>query len=356
MIPNHWYPVLESRGLRRRPVGVRRLGERLVLWRGADGAAVAMPDRCPHRGVALSRGRVRDGTLECGYHGFRFGPDGACLRMPCEGPDAHIPAGLRAAPLPVREAYGLVWLYHGEPRGELPEIPWFEELGVRRRGTWDTSFDWPLNWSRTLETNFDLHHTPWLHGSVFPCGERVEGFEVETEGDRIHCRGVLRREGREGGMAFRVEFQAPSVTLIELTPRLRLVAADCPIDEHNTWRFARYYSDYLPGADRLIAWLAIWLELRIVQFRQDLPMAATQEPRLPDQHRDHLVRADAGIAAYLKLRRKLLAQAQESDHAGPDLREARTDRVPDVQPAGEPQRHQPADDGSARGGLARVSR
>ena len=307
MIPNQWYPLLEAHRVKRKPIGVRRLGERLVLWRGADGALVCMTDRCPHRGVALSRGRVRDGTLECGYHGFRFRPDGACVLMPCEGPDARIPAGIRATPRTVREAYGLIWLYWGEPCERLPEIPWFPEFGERRRGTCSTSFDWPQNYSRTLETNFDIHHTPWLHGSIVPTGARVDPFEVETKDDQIRCRGVLRREGRTRGMPFRIEFRAPSVTLIELTPKLRLISADCPIDDQNTWRFARYYSDYLPGFDRVISWLGIWLELRIVQSRQDLPMVATQEPRLPDQHRDPLVHADAGIAAYLKLRRRLLA-------------------------------------------------
>ncbi len=356
MIPNQWYPLLESARVKRRPVPVARMGEKLVLWRDDAGRIVCWRDRCPHRGVALSRGRIRDGTLECGYHGFRFAPDGACVRMPCEGPDARIPAGLRATPRTVREAYGLVWLFWGEAGEALPEIPWFEEFGERHRGTASCSIVWPLNYVRTVESNFDIHHTPWLHGSITPVGTRVDPFDVETHGTRIRCRGELRREGREKGMPFRIEFEAPSLTMLALTPRLRLLVADCPVDEQNTWRYVRYYSDYLSGLDRLISWLAILLEQRIVQFRQDLPMAATQEPRLPDAHEDHLVRADAGTAAYLKLRRKLLSQHKRSGDARPDLREAQRSGLPDVQSSGEPQRHQPADDGAARGGLARLPR
>ena len=42
-IPNQWYPIFDSSKLKRRkPVGIMRLGERLVLWRDSSGAAVCM--------------------------------------------------------------------------------------------------------------------------------------------------------------------------------------------------------------------------------------------------------------------------------------------------------------------------
>jgi nitrite reductase/ring-hydroxylating ferredoxin subunit len=36
------------------------------------GGFVAMPDRCPHRDTALSRGLVKDGMLTCPGHFWRF--------------------------------------------------------------------------------------------------------------------------------------------------------------------------------------------------------------------------------------------------------------------------------------------
>jgi nitrite reductase/ring-hydroxylating ferredoxin subunit len=360
MIPNQWYPILESLRVRRRPVAVARMGERLVLWRDSEGLLVCMRDRCPHRGVQLSRGRVRDGTLECGYHGFRFAGDGTCVAMPCEGPDARIPSSLRATTLPVEERYGLVWLFFGAEHAPRPEIPWFDECGERRRGTWDSSHVWPLNYVRTLESNFDMHHTPFLHRSIFPVGARLDSYHVEVEGSCIRTRGELRREGKSSGFAFRLDFKAPSVTFLGLSEKLYAIVADCPIDEQNTWRFLRYYQDYtrIPGLAEGLSWFATQVEWRLAQFLQDLPMVRTQEPRLPGHDLDHLVRADAGTAAYLKLRRKLLAEAAargEAD-ARPDLREARGNRVPDLQPAGQPQRPEPAAHGAARGGLAGLSR
>lgn len=49
---------------------------RLAVWRAADGSVQAWEDRCPHRGAPLSAGRVRDGQLVCGRHGWRFDAGG----------------------------------------------------------------------------------------------------------------------------------------------------------------------------------------------------------------------------------------------------------------------------------------
>ena len=63
-----------------RPVG-RVVGDsgqdrdRVCVARKADGALVAMLDRCPHRDFALSRGLVKDGQLVCAGHFWRFDLD-----------------------------------------------------------------------------------------------------------------------------------------------------------------------------------------------------------------------------------------------------------------------------------------
>jgi len=319
MIPNQWYPVLESRKLRSKPVAVRRFGERLVLWRDASGRAVCMRDRCPHRGVALSRGRVREGRLECPYHGFQYDGQGACVRMPCEGEGARIPAGMQVPTLVADEARGAVWVFRGDTQATRPEIPWFDELDVGCRGVASGSFDWPMNYVRSIETNFDIHHTPFVHGSAIPgLGKRVDPYHVEVEGTHIRTWGELRHEDRESGISFRIEFKPPSVTLLEFGSLLFAVA-DCPIDERNTWRYAVYLQSTVraPGLHRIGSWLALQLDLRLIQNRQDVKMIETMDPQLPytEGQGDRLVRSDAGIAAYLKLRRKLIADAKASDAA-----------------------------------------
>src|SRR5690349_11734083 len=120
-----WYPVIESRELKKRPLGVERLGQRLVLWRSAAGAVHAHHDRCPHLGAALSGGRVRDGALICPFHGFEFAFNGQCRHIPAIGRTGRIPKAMALASFVVREAHGFVWLWHGQEREAYPEPPFF---------------------------------------------------------------------------------------------------------------------------------------------------------------------------------------------------------------------------------------
>ena len=57
-------------------------GHDLVVYR--DGAQVAcLPNYCPHRGWPFDGGRVRDGVLECPFHGYEFRLEtGECLTSP----------------------------------------------------------------------------------------------------------------------------------------------------------------------------------------------------------------------------------------------------------------------------------
>lgn len=63
----NWYPVALVRDLDPgRPTALKLLGERLVVWRDGAGQWRCFADRCPHRLVPLSEGRIEsDGTLLC---------------------------------------------------------------------------------------------------------------------------------------------------------------------------------------------------------------------------------------------------------------------------------------------------
>ncbi len=67
MIRNQWYVVLESDEVGDHPVGVTRLGEKMVFWRDQAGKVHAAVDRCPHRGAALSVGKIQKGGI-CNVH------------------------------------------------------------------------------------------------------------------------------------------------------------------------------------------------------------------------------------------------------------------------------------------------
>ncbi len=62
------------------PVVINDMG--LAVWRGSSGGAQVWEDRCPHRGMRLSFGFVRDEGLVCLYHGWEFSQGGKCRKIP----------------------------------------------------------------------------------------------------------------------------------------------------------------------------------------------------------------------------------------------------------------------------------
>jgi phenylpropionate dioxygenase-like ring-hydroxylating dioxygenase large terminal subunit len=105
-----WIPIALGRDV---PVGVTRavmVDEReVVIWRGADGVAHVWEDRCPHRGMRLSLGFVRDNALNCLYHGWQYGAGSQCLKIPAH-PDLTVPPTIRANAYAAAETGGMIWM------------------------------------------------------------------------------------------------------------------------------------------------------------------------------------------------------------------------------------------------------
>ena len=101
------------------------LGEPVLLGRSAKGQLFALRDICPHRAAPLSAGRFHQEasgatTVECPYHGWRFGADGACAAIPSLVDDQPMDvARIRVRRYPVAESQGLVFVWVGsDPRGD----------------------------------------------------------------------------------------------------------------------------------------------------------------------------------------------------------------------------------------------
>lgn len=124
-LANAWYCLGTSRGLRPgRLLPATLGGENLVLGRASDGRPFALRDRCPHRGMALSKGRFRDDTLTCPFHGWRFGTDGRCIEVPAlSALDAGGIGRIAVARFAVEERAGLVWVNRDPRPDAAPPIP-----------------------------------------------------------------------------------------------------------------------------------------------------------------------------------------------------------------------------------------
>jgi phenylpropionate dioxygenase-like ring-hydroxylating dioxygenase large terminal subunit len=204
-LPRFWYVACLSSQLRgRRPLSRTVLGTPLALFRDGAGRAGAVLDRCPHRNVPLSIGRVSSGLLQCAYHGWRFDPSGTCREVPglCgEPPDRRARA---VAAYPVAERDGFVWVWPeagSDPVGGPFAFPAVDDPAystVRR------TFSVTGSLHAALENTLDVPHTAFLHGGLFRGGREPVEVEVVVRPGADRVEAEYLGEPRPPGLAGRI--------------------------------------------------------------------------------------------------------------------------------------------------------
>jgi nitrite reductase/ring-hydroxylating ferredoxin subunit len=156
-----WYPVCLSADVAPGQVlGRPFLDGRVVVFRGANGVARVMSAYCRHFGADLGTGGVVIGDeLQCPYHHWRYGQDGACSHIAVSGP---VPKQARLYTFPSVEKWGIVFAYYGEnetPVFQLPELP-IPKGALRTFGTFKFKLDISLQFANSV----DYQHLVVLHG------------------------------------------------------------------------------------------------------------------------------------------------------------------------------------------------
>ena len=184
--PNHWYVVARSCEL----VGegilpITLWNEPIALFRNRAGEVQALEDRCPHRHVKLSHGRLVEDQIECAYHGWRFDSGGRCSHVPYLQEHQVVPS-CRLRRYPVRELDGFLWVFPGEP--QLAEA--VEPLGLPQWNQLDqvasvAVIDTKAHFSFLIENLMDMHHghlhdryQAWTEATLIEVGRR--GGRVEA--------------------------------------------------------------------------------------------------------------------------------------------------------------------------------
>ncbi len=165
VLADYWHPVAFSHEVGSAPAHARLLDMDLVVWRTSQGVMVAR-NLCLHRGSELTQGRLDGDELVCAYHGWRYGPDGRCTRIPAQPASRRISPTIRLLTYPVQERYGLVWTcLSGEPRRGLPDFPEAEDPGYRWLSL--PPLDWNTSAARQVDNFLDVSHFPFVHRETF---------------------------------------------------------------------------------------------------------------------------------------------------------------------------------------------
>lgn len=165
-LKNAWYVGAWSHEVTHSLKQIVMLGEKICVYRNSQGEVIALEDACPHRKLPLSKGRIKDDNVECGYHGLTFDCAGQCVWAPGGG---RMPSAAKVRPYPVHEKYGLVWIWMGNAAiadaDEIIDIPNFYDP------------DWGMNSGDAMELKcnyllmcdnlLDPSHVAWVHETSF---------------------------------------------------------------------------------------------------------------------------------------------------------------------------------------------
>lgn len=173
-LSNFWYAVGISEQLKDKPLGVEILGEKVVLFRDAQGKVICLQDVCPHRGAPLHMGWVSNvkghDCIVCPYHGWAFDKEGTLKDVPAAEHDDEWPKMPILEGYPVEEKGGFIWLFYGSkslPEAERPPIPYVPELEDPKWQPVYGEIEFECNHWSVFENAIDMAHIHYLHSNSF---------------------------------------------------------------------------------------------------------------------------------------------------------------------------------------------
>ena len=330
LLRRYWYPVAFTRQLDEFPVKrVRLLGEDWAVYRTIGGSYGIVEEHCPHRRASLAYGVAEENGIRCGYHGWLFGLDGACLDQPAEMDKTSFKDRVKANAGMAQELGGMVWVYVGpRPAPLLPRYDVYVMDGQRDIG----HAMLPCNWLQIMENAVDPHHVEWLHGRYFEfLGNRL-GFDAPTSFQRRHLKiafdefehGIIKRRLLEGHTEEDDDWAIGHPLVFPSGMRVGGGGIDqmqirVPVDDTTTWFVL--YTVHNPEGGRWEPQAMIpdyelpWRDERgnhIVDYveGQDIMAWVTQGP-ITDRTVEHLGKSDVGIAMLRKQFKQQLAAVAE---------------------------------------------
>jgi phenylpropionate dioxygenase-like ring-hydroxylating dioxygenase large terminal subunit len=291
MLEDYWYIACRSGELRRTPLSLLIMGRHLVLFRTEAGEVAALDDRCAHRNAPLSQGKVCRDTLQCPYHGWRYGKDGRVMEIPALAQQNVTDFSARIKSYPCIEQQGFVWIcLTSTPANPVP-VPF---PGLNQAG-W-TSFQMRTRFAAPVEAcleNFlDCPHATHVHRGWFRSqtqrhvsatvrtlddGAQVEYFEEPREKSVVW---TLLSPGR-ASMQHTDRFIAPATSRVDYrfsNGMHYIITSSCtPVDKCTTDVFT-----VISFRIKWVGWLVKLYFRPLSRFiiRQDVAILAAQQQNI----------------------------------------------------------------------------
>ncbi|MBD1886409.1 aromatic ring-hydroxylating oxygenase subunit alpha [Microcoleus vaginatus] len=155
---DRWYAIARTTEVQTQPVAAKIWNRAIVLFRDSSGKINALEDRCPHRQVKLSHGKVKGDLIECAYHGWRLNARGECAEVDYLAENQKLP-NCKIRSYPVKEQNGFIWLFPGDEtqaeKTNLLDLPEWEHLNYIATVS---VIDCQAHYSFLIENLMDMYH------------------------------------------------------------------------------------------------------------------------------------------------------------------------------------------------------
>ena len=185
-------PIAFENDVSNAPIAVKVMKTNVVLWRNMK-QVVVQHDRCPHRGVKMSKGSVVDNTIECPYHGWRFNAQGDCTYIPQKKGKSKIPKACNVQTFDNIVHNGIVWAAvanaNEEDFGTMPsELHMKDYTKSSKYLVTDYEFNAPFNYYLQIENLLDPAHLDFVHDGYQ--GSRSRAGPISLKFKKVNSREI----------------------------------------------------------------------------------------------------------------------------------------------------------------------
>jgi choline monooxygenase len=194
---------------------VEAVGERFAAWAGdvpvlvvrAEDGLRAFLNVCRHRGSLLVEGDGARASIQCPYHAWTYGLDGALRAAPRSEREPHFdPSELSLVPLRL-EAWGPLLFVNpdegaaplAETLGPLPDLLPVDELAFHSRDEYELG----ANWKIACENYLECYHCPVAHkGFSAAYDVDPDSYRLELSSEHVLSQFAPARGAGEGQFHF----------------------------------------------------------------------------------------------------------------------------------------------------------
>ena len=149
------------------PHAVNAFGQKLVVFRSADGRINVLDGYCRHMGGDLSQGEVKGNEIACPFHDWRWGGDGRCKSVPYS---KRVPRLARTATWTTLEQDGMLFVWNDPERNPPPPDVTIPRIEGATSDEW-TDWHWyttvvNTNCREIIDNVVDMAHFFYIHGSM----------------------------------------------------------------------------------------------------------------------------------------------------------------------------------------------